>query len=154
MGVDHHAVFKTAVTPRVSVASYVRAAAPSSATGDTKLVFNAGKGIKATGVFQEQNSLSALVSDTPLASTASPLGPEQGTNIDVGLEQSFASNRLRLRAVYFRNTFSNLIEFLGNGGAARDRNTTQLANATPFGGAYANAQSLTPRESRSGWTRW
>ena len=57
IGIDHHAVFKTAVTPRVSIASYVRTSAPSSVTGDTKLVFNAGKGIKATGVFQEQNSL-------------------------------------------------------------------------------------------------
>jgi hypothetical protein len=49
-------VFGEAATPRLSIASYVRRRQTGAVT-DTKLVFNAGTGIKAPSVFQAQSSL-------------------------------------------------------------------------------------------------
>ena len=46
LGFDHNDVFGTAWTPRVSVAAYLRQPSSRDALGDTKLTFNAGKGIK------------------------------------------------------------------------------------------------------------
>ena len=56
IGVEHNEAFETATTPRLSIASYLRNPA-RGAVGDTKLVLNFGKGIKAMSVFQQQSSL-------------------------------------------------------------------------------------------------
>ena len=61
VGLDHNAVFGFAATPRVSVASYLRRPSGGAAIGDTKLVFNAGKGIKAPSISQEHSSLFGLL---------------------------------------------------------------------------------------------
>src|SRR4029450_12318270 len=61
LGFDHNAIFGNAWTPRVSVAAYLRQPSAREALGDTKLTFNAGKGIKEPNLGQELSSLFVLV---------------------------------------------------------------------------------------------
>lgn len=139
LGVEHNAVFGEAVTPRVSVASYLRQ--PSSrSVGETKVVLNAGTGIKAPSVFQEQSSLFALVTGTPAGTGVEPIGPERSRSVDVGVEQALAGGRVRARVAFFRNTFTDLIEFLSRATLPRAGVPADVANTTPFG-AYINSQS-------------
>lgn len=139
VGVEHNAVFGEAVTPRLSVASFVRGAS-HSAIGETKLVLNAGTGIKAPNVLQQQSALFALVSTTPAGAGVEPLGPERSRSVDVGIEQAFVSGAVRARVSYFRNTFDDLIEFLSKSVLPRVGVPPAAANATAFG-AYVNSES-------------
>lgn len=145
VGAEHNAVFQTAVTPRLSVATYVRN--PSkSAWGDTKLVLNAGRGIKAMSLFQQQNSLEALLASAPAATRPSvdPLGPERSTSVDVGLEQGLASGHARVRVSYFWNTFDDLIEYVGRSALPLVGVPASVAQAAGFG-AYVNSSSFDAR---------
>jgi iron complex outermembrane receptor protein/vitamin B12 transporter len=139
LGVEHNAVFGNATTPRLSIASYLRNPT-ASAIGDTKVVLNAGTGIKAPSVFQEESSLLELVKGTPSAAGVGPIGPERSRSFDIGIEQGLASGRARVRVSYFHNTFDDLIEFLDKTTLPRAGVPVDVANATAFG-AYVNSQS-------------
>lgn len=115
LGYAHNDAFENAWSPRVSIAGYLKA--PSNEFwSDTRLTFNAGKGIKAPTVFQATNSLYALLQSTPagqaLAASAGigPVGPERGRNVDVGIEQGMWNGRARARVAYFDNAFYDLVE--------------------------------------------
>ena len=142
VGVEHNAAFKTAVTPRVSVAAYLHEAT-TGAVGATKLTVNAGKGIKAPAVHQEQSSLFVLLESAPAATRASvePIGPERSTTFDVGIEQEFASGQARVRLSYFHNDFDDLIEFVSRAVLPRVGVSPAAAAAAGFG-AYVNSQSF------------
>ncbi len=142
VGFEHNEAFDNAVTPRLSIATYLRNPSSSAAVGDTKVSFNAGKGIKAPSVFQQQNSLFALVQSTPAASGASQIGPERGSDVDIGLEQGFWYGRARIRAAYYRNAFNDLIEFLSKTQLPQAGVPASVAAATAFG-AYVNSSSFT-----------
>ena len=141
IGVDHNKVFGTASSPRVSIAAYLHQPAANDPVGDTKVTFNAGKGLKEASLGQELSSLFVLI---PTATAASfgvaPIGPERSRTLDVGLEQGFVRNRARARVAYFNNDFSDLIEFLSKTSLISFGVPASAANATAFG-AYANAQS-------------
>jgi vitamin B12 transporter len=141
IGVEHNEAFDNAVTPRLSVATYLRNPSATSALGDTKISFNAGKGIKAPSVFQEQNALFTLVQGTPAAANASALGPERSTSIDIGLEQGFWYGRARVRTAYFHNQYDDLIEFLSRTQLTQAGVPAPVAAATAFG-AYLNSSSF------------
>ena len=141
VGVEHNEVFKTAYTPRLSVAAYARTTS-GEALGETKVTFNIGKGIKAPSVFQSENSLFALVQSSAAAAAVEPIGPERSTGIDVGVEQAFARGRVRARLGYFHNEFENLIEFLGRTQLVQAGVPATVAAATAFG-AYLNSSSFT-----------
>jgi iron complex outermembrane receptor protein/vitamin B12 transporter len=141
VGYERNEVFESAVTPRLSIASYLRQPM-TGAVGDTKLTLNAGTGIKAPSVFQEQNSLFALVQGTPVAAQTPPVGPERSTSFDIGVEQGFWGGDARARIAYFHNTFEDLLEFLGRTQLTRAGVPADVAAATPFG-AYLNAASYT-----------
>lgn len=115
VGYAHNEVFEDAYSPRLSVVAYLKA--PSNEFwSDTRLTFNAGKGIKAPTVFQATNSLFALLQRTPagaaLAASAGigPVGPERARNVDVGIEQGMWNGRARVRVAYFDNAFYDLVE--------------------------------------------
>ena len=139
LGIEHNEVFGEAVTPRISIASYLRHR-NAGVGDDTKLVFNAGTGIKAPSVFQTQSSLFELVKNTPVATGIDPIGPERSRSVDVGIEQGLGGGRARTRVTYFRNTFRDLIEFLSPNALVRAGVPASIASATRFG-AYINAQS-------------
>lgn len=139
VGVEHNEVFGNAVTPRLSIASYVRQPSATGA-GDTKIVLNAGTGIKAPSLFQASSSLHELVKNTAAGSSVGPIGPERSRSVDVGVEQGLMGNRARLRVAYFRNTFDDLLEYLGKTTLPRAGVPVSVANAAAFG-AYINSQS-------------
>jgi iron complex outermembrane receptor protein/vitamin B12 transporter len=141
IGFEHNKAFDNAVTPRLSVATYLRNPSSTSALGDTKVSFNVGKGIKAPSVFQEQNALFTLVQGTPAAANASALGPERSTSIDIGIEQGFWYGRARVRTAYFHNQYDDLIEFLNRTQLTLAGVPAEVAAATPFG-AYLNSSSF------------
>jgi iron complex outermembrane receptor protein/vitamin B12 transporter len=142
LGYEHNAVFKSAVTPRLSVALYARESV-IGAVGDTKITFNVGKGIKAPAVYQEQSSLYTLLQSVPAASrpTVDPIGPERSRTLDVGVEQGLAGGQARVRVSYFRNTFEDLIEYVARSVLPQVGVPVAAAQATPFG-AYVNSSSF------------
>jgi len=144
IGFEHNESFDNAVTPRLSVATYLRNPSATSAVGDTKISFNVGRGIKAPSVFQQENALFTLVTGTPAAANASPLGPERSTSVDVGLEQGFWYGRARVRTAYFHNTYQDLIEFLSRTQLTQAGVPAAVAQATQFG-AYLNSSSFRAR---------
>jgi iron complex outermembrane receptor protein/vitamin B12 transporter len=143
VGYERNEVFDSAVTPRVSVATYLRQPT-TTAVSDTKVTLNAGTGIKAPSVFQEQNSLLALVQGTPAADGVSPVGPERSRSVDIGVEQGFSGGNARARVAYFHNTFDDLLEFLGVQQLTLAGVPPDVAAATQFG-AYLNASSYRAR---------
>lgn len=115
LGYAHNEAFENAYSPRVSMAAYLKA--PSNEFwSDTRLTFNAGKGIKAPTTFQSSNSLFVLLQRTPAsaaigaAAGIGPIGPERGRNVDVGIEQGMWNGRTRVRVAYFDNAFYDLVE--------------------------------------------
>ncbi len=143
LGYERNEVFESAVTPRLSIATYLRQPTATGA-GETKLTLNAGTGIKAPSVFQGSNSLSALVQGTPAGAGVEPMGPERSRSFDVGVEQGFAGGRARARVSYFHNTFSDLLEYLSPAILVRLGVPPEAANAAGFG-AYVNASSYRAR---------
>jgi vitamin B12 transporter len=150
VGIDRNAIFGTAVTPRLSAAVYLRSPSSMTAWGDTKLMFNAGTGIKAPGISQELSSLFAVLQPLPqgpgliASSGVSPIGPERSRSVDVGLEQSLWRGHGRVRATYFNNTFEDLIEFVSKTVLPQAGVPAAVAAALP-GGAYVNSQSFRAR---------
>jgi iron complex outermembrane receptor protein/vitamin B12 transporter len=142
LGYEHNTVFESAVAPRLSVAVYARESL-TGAVGDTKITFNAGTGIKAPRVYQEQSSLYALVQSVPAASrpAVDPLGPERSRSVDVGVEQGFAGGQARVRVSYFRNWFEDLIEYVSRSALPQVGVPAAAAQAAAFG-AYVNASSF------------
>ena len=113
------------------------------ALGDTKLTFNAGKGIKEPNLSQELSSLFVLIPPaTALAAWAStPIGPERGRNLDVGIEQGLwrgrgARARRLLQQRVLRPDRVRQQERCCRSSACRRRR----ASAPAFG-AYVNSQS-------------
>jgi len=141
LGFDHNEIFGFAWTPRVSIAAYLHKPAAANAVGDTKLTFNAGKGIKEPNLYQELSSLYALVpAATATSLGVTPVGPERSRSVDVGVEQGLAGGHGRLRLAYFNNEFSDLIEYVSKGVLPQLGVSTAAATASGFG-AYVNSQS-------------
>jgi iron complex outermembrane receptor protein/vitamin B12 transporter len=143
VGLEHNAAFKNAVTPRVSVAAYLHEST-KSAVGATKLTFNAGKGIKAPALYQEQSSLFVLLESAPASARANvdPIGPERSVTMDVGIEQEFAAGKARVSVSYFHNEFTDLIEYVSRAILPRVGVSAEAAAAAGLG-AYVNSQSFT-----------
>ena len=144
---DHNAVFKSAVTPRLSVAAYLRDPSSTQAFGDTKLTLNAGSGVKAPSISQELSSLYTLArmsGSQAVVPGLSPIGPERNRSFDAGLEQGFWGGRARARASYFDNQFSDLIEYVGKGVLPRLGIPASTLTPSQFG-AYVNSSSYSAR---------
>jgi vitamin B12 transporter len=149
LGYAHNEVFKSAYSPRLSVAAYLREPMGTGFWGDTRLTFNAGKGIKAPGIFEADNSLFALLqktaAGTALAASAGigPVGPERGRNVDVGIEQGMWRGRTRVRIAYFDNAFYDLIESVSRSLLPQLGIPASVASAVSS--AYVNSQSFTAK---------
>jgi iron complex outermembrane receptor protein/vitamin B12 transporter len=148
VGYDHNAIFKSAVTPRISAAVYLRDPSAAGAFGDTKLTFNAGTGIKAPNIGQELSSLYALVRSLPgggssIGAAISPLGPERSRSVDVGVEQGLWHGRARIRASFFHNRFLDLLEYVSAGVLPELGIPPAVAEAA--GAAYVNSSSYRAR---------
>jgi iron complex outermembrane receptor protein/vitamin B12 transporter len=142
LGVEHNAAFGTAATPRVSMAAYLHERT-GGAMGATKLTFNAGRGIKAPALYQEQSSLFVLLQSAPASvrDKVGPIGPERSITVDVGVEQEIANGRARVGVSYFHNEFNDLIEYVSRAILPRLGVSDEAAAASDFG-AYVNSQSF------------
>lgn len=145
LGYDHNEVFRSAWTPRLSAAFYLREPSADERVGDTKLVFSVGRGIKAPSLSQELSSLYSLLQTVPEVGTqVEPIGPERARTLDAGLEQGLWRGRLRLRASYFDNHYTDLIEYVSQTALVSLGVPPEVANATPYG-AYVNSASFRAR---------
>jgi iron complex outermembrane receptor protein/vitamin B12 transporter len=139
--------FASRYSPRVSVAAYLRTPEAREFWGDTRLTFNAGKGIKATSATAVSQSLFTLLNRTPagaaLASSAGigAIGPERGRNLDVGIEQGLWHGRARARVAYFNNAFFDLTEFVSRNLLTSQFGIAPDVAAAAGSGAYVNSQS-------------
>jgi iron complex outermembrane receptor protein/vitamin B12 transporter len=120
----------------MSVAVYARNPSGSN-LGDTKVTFNAGRGIKAPDLFQEQSALNTFLPEGQV----DPIGPERSRTFDVGVEQGLWGGRSRVRVSYFNNEFDDLIEFVSKSVLPELGIPPEVANATSFG-AYVNSASF------------
>jgi iron complex outermembrane receptor protein/vitamin B12 transporter len=149
IGYAHNQVFKSAWSPRLSVAAYLRPPTAAGFWGDTRLTVNAGKGIKAPTVFQSDNSLYALLTRTPAGTALAegagigPIGPERGRNVDLGIEQGMWDGRARVRVAYFDNAFYDLVESVSRN--LLPQLGIPVAVAATVTSANVNSQSFTAR---------
>lgn len=142
VGFEHNAVFGNVTVPRVSVAAYLRNPSATSVLGDTKVILNAGKGIKASAIYQELASLYSFLTPQQAASLGiDPIGPERAMTFDAGVEQGLVRGHFRVRATFFRNDVSDLIEYVSKSALPRVGVPAAVAAATDFG-AYVNSQSF------------
>jgi len=92
---EDNGFFGTRFVPRVGIAYAARYG--SGFWGATKLRASYGKGIKEPEI---------------LPADCSPqLAPEQSQTVDAGIDQYFASNRVRFSATFFHNDFHNIVSF-------------------------------------------
>ena len=149
LGYAHNEAFDNAYSPRLSVAAYLRQAQARDFWSDTRVTFNAGKGIKAPTTFQSTNSLFVLLQKTPAtqalaaSSGIGPIGPERGRNVDVGIEQGMWQSRARVRVAYFDNAFYDLVESVSKNLLPQLGIDPAVAAAVPS--AYVNSQSFTAK---------
>jgi iron complex outermembrane receptor protein/vitamin B12 transporter len=141
LGLDDNAIFGFKATPRVSVAAYLRNPSATGRMGDTKISVNAGTGVKAPNIGQELNSLYAVIqqSGTPIPGLK-PIAPEEARSFDIGVEQGLWQGRTRLRASYFDNHFTNVIEYVSST-ALPELGVSQEAAAASGYGAFFNSSS-------------
>jgi vitamin B12 transporter len=149
LGYAHNQAFQSAYSPRLSMAAYLRQPMATAFWCDTRLTFNAGKGIKAPTISQVTNSLFSLLQRTPagaaLAAGAGigPVGPERGRNVDIGLEQGLWHGNARVRIAYFDNAFYDLVESVSRNLLPQLGIPVDVAAAVPS--ANVNSQSFTAR---------
>ena len=145
LGYAHIDGYASRLTPRVSAAFLLRKPAASTLS-DSRLTFNAGKGVKSTSATSVDRSLYRLLLTVPDGAAIAdrngigPIGPERGRNLDAGFEQGFAGSRLRARVSYFNNEFFDLVEFVSRNQLPAFGVPADVA-ALVGTGAYVNSQS-------------
>jgi iron complex outermembrane receptor protein/vitamin B12 transporter len=146
-GIENNGLFGLAGTPRASVAYYL---ARPSATGwlsGTKLHASFGKGIKEPNLFQQASSLFDILSGVPDGNElitqfhVGQIGPENSRTYDGGVDQELWNGRARLGLTYFRNEFTNGIEFVPQAGLAELGVPAANLPAVEFG-AYINSEAF------------
>jgi outer membrane cobalamin receptor len=99
--------FGTEVMPKIAALLLIRRAGLQSQKGPTRLRVNYGEGIKAPAMFE-------AFSQNPLLLGNPELRPERSRNFDIGLEQFFWRDRVRVEGVYFKNRFRDQIAFIAD----------------------------------------
>ena len=97
---EHNASFGNAAVPRVAAAWYVRTGA--DALGTTRVHGTAGLGIKEPTILQS-------FSTNPYFHGNPDLEPERARTADLGVEQRFARDRVRVDLTWFDNRYRNII---------------------------------------------
>jgi len=146
IGYAHIDGYASRSTPRVSAAILLHKPTSASIFNDTRLTFNAGKGVKSTSATSVDRSLYRLLLTVPGGEAIAgrngigPIGPEGGRNLDVGIEQGLFGGRLRGRVSYFNNEFFDLVEFVSRNQLPSFGVPPEVA-ALVGTGAYVNSQS-------------
>ena len=141
-GFEHNSFFGFAITPRVSMAYYLRKPSNAGLFGETKLKFNFGEGIKEASTLEQASALITVLPPPQIVQyNVQPIGPERSRTFDFGVDQRLWNGRSVLGVTFYYNNFYDLISFLGIGDLISIGVPPAVANATPNGGAYVNATS-------------
>ena len=136
-GLEDNGLFGFAGTPRASLAYYlVRPSGNGFFTG-TKLHGTFGKGIKEPSVFQQDDSLNGVLTQSHLSTAGVPaLSAETSRTFDGGVDQQLANGRARLGVTYFHNQFHGSPQYVSQTEEKQLYPGINLS-ATPYG-AYVN----------------
>lgn len=130
---EANSFFGTRVVPRVGASYALRFG--NDFWGPTRLRASYGEGIVEPEMFPADC--------TPI------LKPEQSTTVDAGIDQYFASDRLRVSVTYFHNDFHNIVSF--DSSAASE-------NCPAFGGSFFNTDKARAHGSNASFetkaARW
>lgn len=141
-GFEHNSFFGFAATPRVSMAYYLRKPTNAGVFGETKLKFNFGQGIKEASTLEQASALISLLTPQQIAQyNVQPIGPERSRTWDFGVDQRLWNGRSLLGITFYYDNFYDLISYLGVGDLISIGVPPEVANSTPYGGAYVNATS-------------
>jgi iron complex outermembrane receptor protein/vitamin B12 transporter len=120
-GLEDSGLFGIAGTPRASLAWQV---ARKGIFGGTKLRASFGEGIKEPTLFNQIDSLYALLSGLPTTPGSptgaqliaqyhvAPIGPENSRSYDGGIDQLLLNGRSRVSLTLFHNEFTNGVEYV------------------------------------------
>jgi outer membrane cobalamin receptor len=97
---EHNASFGDAAVPRVAAAWYLRTG--NDAVGTTRIHGTAGKGIKEPTITQSYSTNPYFLGNPDLA-------PERTRAVDLGVEQRFARDRVRVDVTWFDNRYRDII---------------------------------------------
>jgi outer membrane cobalamin receptor len=102
---DARVGYGTEVMPKIGAMLLIRRAGLQSQKGPTRLRANYGEGIKAPTMLEAFSQNFFLLGNPELK-------PERSRNFDIGLEQFFWKDRIRVEGVYFKNRFRDRIAFI------------------------------------------
>jgi vitamin B12 transporter len=115
-GIENNALFGVAATPRASLAYDVFRSSRNGVFSGTKLRASFSNGIKEPTLFQQDNSLFALLSglsDGPQLIAqfrVTPVGAEKSRTYDGGVDQELFNGRGKISLTYFHNEFTDGVE--------------------------------------------
>ncbi len=138
-GIEDNALFGVVGTPRASLAYYLLRPGRSGIFSGTKLRASFSNGIKEPSLFQQNNSLYALISALPNGNQLisqykiTPVGAVRSRTYDGGMDQELLNGRARLSLTYFHNEFTHGVESVPQSGLIELGVPTAVAQAALFG---------------------
>jgi vitamin B12 transporter len=150
-GLEDNGLFGFAGTPRASLAWQVAQGSTGKIFSGTKLRASFGEGIKEPAIFDQLDSLYAVLSALPPGSEPSgsqliaqyhvaPIGPQNSRTYDGGIDQLLLDGRSRVSLTLFHNEFTNGVEYIPQQGLVDLGVPTAIADEAPFG-ATVNSQA-------------
>ena len=145
-GLEDNGLFGIAGTPRASLAWQVARGGSGKILSGTKLRASFGEGIKEPAVFDQLNSLYALLAGLPSGSQLisqyhiAPIGPQNSKTYDGGLDQLLLDGRSRVSLTLFHNEFTNGLEGIPQQGLIELGVPSAIVAETTFG-ATVNSQA-------------
>jgi vitamin B12 transporter len=150
-GLEDNGLFGLAGTPRASLAWQVAQGGAGKLFSGTKLRVSFGEGIKEPAIFDQLDSLYAVLSGLPPGSQPSgshliaqyhiaPIGPQNSRTYDGGIDQLLFNGRNRASLTLFHNEFTNGIEYIPQQGLVELGVPSAIAAQAAFG-ATVNSQA-------------
>jgi vitamin B12 transporter len=145
-GIEDNGLFGLAGTPRASLAWQVARGSAGRLFSGTKLRASFGEGIKEPAVFDQLDSLYALLAGLPGGNHLisqyhmAPIGPENSRTYDGGVDQLLLDGRSRISLTLFHNEFTNGIEYIPQQGLIDLGVPSPIADDAAFG-ATVNSQA-------------
>lgn len=150
-GLEDNGLFGLAGTPRASLAWQLAQGTAGKIFSGTKLRASFGKGIKEPAIFNQLDSLYAVLSGLPPGSQPSgsqliaqyhiaPIGPQNSRTYDSGIDQLLFNGRNRMSLTLFHNEFTNGIEYIPQQGLVALGVPSAVASQAAYG-ATVNSQA-------------
>jgi iron complex outermembrane receptor protein/vitamin B12 transporter len=150
-GLEDNGLFGLAGTPRASLAWQIAQGRTASIFSGTKLRASFGEGIKEPAIFDQLDSLYAVLLALPPGSQPSgsqliaqyhitPIGPENSRTYDSGIDQLLFDGRSRVSITLFHNEFTNGIEYIPQQGLVALGVPSAVVDQAAFG-ATVNSQA-------------